>query len=283
MAGGKGSRLFPLTLATNKHLLPVYDKPMIYYPLSTLMLAGIREILIITNPEHVNFFSKLFGDGTDYGLEIIYLAQQNPGGIPQGITIAKKFIGDEDFALILGDNVFYGVGLGTSLQNNEKVQGAKIYCYHVAQPEKFGIAEVIQNKIISMIEKPNNPKSNLAITGLYFFNNIAKTLVQDLTPSDRGELEIVDLLNIFLEKKQLEFEILPRGTAWLDTGSPEGLLEASEFVSIIEKRQGTKVASIEEIAWRNGWINDKALIKIASFYPSNSQKSYLLNMIKTHN
>ena len=280
LAGGMGSRLWPLTKSLNKHLLPVFDKPMIYYPLATQMLMGIRELTIISNPNHINLFNDLFGNGSNYGLEINYVIQDNPGGLPEGISLASKFIGKENFSLILGDNIFYGVGLGQSLHAQQDFNGARIFCYQVANPQNFGVAEIKDNKILSIEEKPASPKSNFAVTGLYFFENEAKHLVANLKPSSRGELEIVDLLNFYLRDKKLSYEILPRGTAWLDTGTPESLLEASEFVHIIEKRQGTKVACIEEVSWRNGWINDKQLASLAKVSFNPEYKKYLLNLVE---
>jgi glucose-1-phosphate thymidylyltransferase len=279
LAGGTGTRLWPLTKTINKHLLPIFDKPMIYYPLSTLMLAGIREIVIISNPQHIELFRTLLGDGSDYGLEITYLVQNKPGGLPQGILIASDFIGNENFALILGDNVFYGVGLGSALNLRKEFSGAKIFCYQVSNPNNFGVLEVEGKKVLSIEEKPDKPKSNLAITGLYFFDNKARFLAKEIKPSLRGELEIVDLLKIYALEAQLDFEIFPRGTAWLDTGSPESLLEASEFIQIVEKRQGNKVACLEEIAWRNGWISEQQLIKLSKSIFSQDYKKYLLNLL----
>jgi len=279
LAGGNGTRLWPLTKTINKHLLPIFDKPMIYYPLSTLMLAGIREIVIISNPQHIDSFRTLLGDGSNYGLEISYLVQNKPGGLPQGILIASDFIGSENFALILGDNVFYGVGLGSALNLRKEFSGAKIFCYQISNPKNFGVLEVEGKKILSIEEKPNKPKSNLAITGLYFFDYKAKFLAEEIKPSLRGELEIVDLLKIYSLEDQLDFEIFPRGTAWLDTGSPESLLEASEFIQIVEKRQGNKVACLEEIAWRNGWISEHQLIKLTKLIFSQDYKTYLLNLL----
>jgi glucose-1-phosphate thymidylyltransferase len=279
LAGGMGSRLWPLTKSINKHFLPVFDKPMIYYPLSTQMLMGIRELTIVSNPIHIDLFKDLFGNGSNYGLDINYVTQNNPGGLPEGISLASKFIGEENFSLILGDNIFYGVGLGQSLNVQQDFIGARIFCYQVANPQAFGVAEIEENEILSIEEKPAFPKSNLAITGLYFFENEAKHLVSSLKPSSRGELEIVDLLNIYLRDKKLSYEIFPRGTAWLDTGTPESLLEASEFVHVIEKRQGAKVACIEEISWRNGWISDKELANLANSSFNPEYKKYLLNLI----
>ena len=279
LAGGTGSRLWPLTKSVNKHFLPIFDKPMIYYPLSTLMLAGIKEILIISSAEHIDTFKNHFLDGSSLGIELSYKIQEKPGGLPQGISVGKEFIGEENFALILGDNVFHGVGLGKSLQMEEHFEGSKIFCYQVSNPSQFGVAEIINNHIISIEEKPDNPKTNLAITGLYFFDNNAKNFVEDLKPSARGELEIVDLLRKYLHINKLDFEILPRGTAWLDTGSPSSLLEASEYIQIVEKRQGMKISSIEEISWRNGWISNSELILLAEKTVNSEYRDYLLKLI----
>ena len=279
LAGGTGSRLWPLTKSVNKHFLPIFDKPMIHYPLSTLMLAGIREILLISSPLHIDMFRNHFGDGSQYGLSLEYAIQEKPSGLPQGITIAKDFLRNGSFALILGDNVFHGVGLGQSLNARQNFEGSRIFCYQVSNPEQFGVAEISSNRIISLEEKPRDPKSNLAITGLYFFDNQAIQFARELTASLRGELEIVDLLMKYMQIEKLDFEILPRGTAWLDTGSPSSLLEASEYIQIVEKRQGMKIASIEEISWRNGWINSLQLEILARDNVNPEYAKYLLNLI----
>jgi len=279
LAGGTGSRLWPLTKSINKHFLPIFDKPMIYYPLSTLMLAGIREILIISSPEHIETFRSHFSSGSNLGIKLSYKIQDKPGGLPQGISIGKGFIGDENFALILGDNIFHGVGLGQSLRLDENFVGSKIFCYQVSNPKQFGVIEIVDGTIKSIEEKPKFPKSNLAITGLYFFDNHAKEYVEDLTPSSRKELEIIDLLKKYLRFNKLDYEILPRGTAWLDTGSPSSLLEASEYIQIVEKRQGTKIASIEEISWRNGWISDRELVQLANSGVNPEYRDYLLGLV----
>ena len=256
---------------------------MIYYPLSTLMLAGIKQILIISSPEHIEMFRSHFSDGSNLGIQLSYEVQDKPGGLPQGISIGKEFIGEEDFALILGDNVFHGVGLGQSLRLGEKFVGAKIFCYQVSNAKQFGVLEIVDGKIISIEEKPEFPKSNLAITGLYFFDNKVKDYVEELKPSARGELEIVDLLRKYLDFSALDYEILPRGTAWLDTGSPSSLLEASEYIQIVEKRQGMKIASIEEISWRNGWISDSVLIELAKSTVNPEYRDYLINLASSLN
>ena len=280
LAGGNGSRLWPITKSVNKHLLPIFDKPLIHYPMATLMLAGIRKILIVSGPGHIEMFKSHFGSGIQLGLEIEYQLQPIPGGLPQGIILAENFISDESFALILGDNIFHGVGLGQSLQLKADFTGAKMNCYQVSDPERFGIAEIQNGQVLSLVEKPKLPKSNLAITGLYFFDAKAIDYAKKLNPSARGELEIVDLLRNYLESGTLNYEILPRGTAWLDTGTPEALLEAANYIHVLEKRQGLKVSCIEEIAWRNGWISDAELIKLAHDTNNPDYASYLQNLLK---
>lgn len=279
LAGGTGSRLWPNTKAVNKHLLPVYDKPLIYYPLATLMLAGIKEIAIITSPDHIESFTKLFSESAEIGLKIVFIEQLSPAGLPQGISLAKEFLGEDSFAMILGDNIFHGVGLGSSLINLQHESGAKIFCYSVANPKDFGVAHVVNGEIVNLVEKPENPLSNLAITGLYVFDKKAAHLSNSLVPSKRGELEITDLLRKYLHQKALDFEILPRGTAWLDTGTSKSLLDAGNYVRIIEDRQGNKIACLEEIAWRNSWISDSQLKNIASRSVSEDYKSYLMKLI----
>ena len=280
LAGGTGSRLWPNTKATNKHLLPVYDKPLIYYPLATLMLAGIRDIAIISSPSHMPGFKSLFTESQKLGLNLVFIEQKTPAGLPQGISLAQKFLGEDSFAMILGDNIFHGVGMGKSLINLEHSSGAKIFCYNVANPENFGVAQISENKIIRLDEKPKNPITNLAITGLYVFDNDAASLAAPLKPSARGELEITDLLRCYLEKDSLEFEILPRGTAWLDTGTSKSLLDAGNYVRIIEERQGSKVACLEEISWRNSWISNAELESIASECISPDYSDYLVALLR---
>jgi glucose-1-phosphate thymidylyltransferase len=279
LAGGTGSRLWPNTKATNKHLLPVYDKPLIYYPLATLMLAGIRDIAIISSPSHMPGFKSLFTESQMLGLNLVFIEQKTPAGLPQGISLAQKFLGEDSFAMILGDNIFHGVGMGKSLINLEHSSGAKIFCYNVANPENFGVAQISENRIIRLDEKPKNPITNLAITGLYVFDNDAVSLAAPLKPSSRGELEITDLLRCYLEKDSLEFEILPRGTAWLDTGTSKSLLDAGNYVRIIEERQGSKVACLEEISWRNSWISNAELESIASECISPDYSDYLVALL----
>lgn len=242
LAGGNGSRLSPLTKVVNKHLLPVFNKPMIYYSLSTLMLAGVDSILIVTNPADLEIYKKLFGSGSDLGVKIDYQSQSRPGGLPEGLSIATEFFGNHNIVMILGDNIFHGVGLGQHLNRFANLPGATAFGFHVSDPENYGVAEIdAASKIISMAEKPTNPKSNIAITGLYFFDKEAGQLASTLSPSQRGELEIIDLLNLYLKRDSLNLEMLPRGTAWFDTGSADGLYEASTYVKVVEKRTGLSI------------------------------------------
>jgi glucose-1-phosphate thymidylyltransferase len=278
LAGGSGSRLWPLTKSINKHFLPIYDKPMIHYPLATLMLAGINEVMIISTIQTIQLFKTHFGDGRNFGISLQYEIQEKPEGIPQGISIASKFIGEEKFCLILGDNIFHGSGLGKALVSDQYQSGAKIFCYPVSNPSQFGVAYISKGKIEALVEKPMDPRSKLAITGMYFFDTEALNYVNELIPSQRGELEIVDLLNIYRNKNKLSYKILPRGTAWLDTGTPDSLLEASKYIEIIEKRQGLRIASLEEIAWRNNWISHSKLQKIAKEIPNPMYRKYLLEL-----
>ncbi|MEH6404349.1 MAG: glucose-1-phosphate thymidylyltransferase RfbA, partial [Sneathiella sp.] len=266
LAGGAGSRLHPLTLGVSKQLMPVYDKPMIYYPLTTLMLAGIREILIITTPEEQSLFQRLLGDGRKWGIEISYAKQPSPDGLAQAFHIGKDHIGDDPSALILGDNIFYATQFSTQLKNaSEREQGATIFGYHVSNPTAYGVAEFDDTgKVIGVEEKPEIPKSNFAITGLYFYDNQVVSLAKDLKPSARGELEITDLNRLYLDQEQLHMEFLGRGSAWLDTGTHDHLLEASSFVQTIEKRQGLKIACPEEIAYQRGYITDADVEALAS-------------------
>lgn len=280
LAGGTGSRLWPNTKAVNKHLLPVYDKPLIYYPLATLMLAGINEIAIVSSPDHIESFKKLFSGSADLGLNLTFIEQLAPAGLPQGISLAKDFLGEDAFAMILGDNIFHGVGMGGSLINLQHDSGAKIFCYDVANPEDFGIAHMVEDRIVKLEEKPKNPSSSLAITGLYVFDKNAADLALSLEPSARGELEITDLLRIYLQKSSLDYEILPRGTAWLDTGTSKSLQDAGNYVRIIEERQGNKIACLEEIAWRNMWISAHQLKVVATKCISEEYKNYLMNLLR---
>lgn len=270
LAGGSGTRLYPLTMVTSKQLLPIYDKPMIYYPLSTLMLAGIREILIISTPQDLPNFERLLGDGSEYGLKLSYKVQPSPDGLAQAFTLGEEFIGDDACAMILGDNIFYGSGLGKFLQEavaNVEKGIASIFGYYVNDPERFGIVEFDETgKVISVEEKPKQPKSNYCITGLYFYDNSVVKKAKALKPSARGELEITDLNRVFLEEGKLNVQLLGRGFAWLDTGTMDSLLEAAEFVRTLEKRQGLKISAIEEIAYLKKWITKEELLKAADRY-----------------
>jgi glucose-1-phosphate thymidylyltransferase len=268
LAGGSGTRLYPLTLVTSKQLLPIYDKPMIYYPMSTLMLAGIKDILIISTPEDLPNFKKLLGDGNQFGISLSYAEQPSPDGLAQAFIIGKEFIGKDDCTLILGDNIFYGNNFSSILKeavnNKEK---ATVFGYHVEDPERFGVVEFDEHgKVLSVEEKPENPKSNYAITGLYVYDNRVIEYAESLKPSKRGELEITDLNRIYLEKGDLDVKLLGRGFAWLDTGTMDSLVEAAEFVKMVEKRQGIKISALEEIAYRYGWIDREKLLYAAEKY-----------------
>ena len=277
LAGGYGTRLGPLTKAVNKQLLPLYDKPLIYYPLSVLMLAGISNILIITNKDEKSNFIKLLGDGSQLGIKITFLEQSRPKGLPDAFIIGKNFIGKDDVVLILGDNFFYGQGFTNRLKDAlKKNNGATIFTYIVNNPSDYGILETDKrNKIRKIIEKPSRPKSNLAITGLYFFNHKVINFAKSLKPSKRNELEIVDLLNIYLKKKLLRAEFMGRGSAWLDTGNATNLFNASQYIAAIEERQGLKIACIEEIAYQNKWISKKQILKRINFYGKCDYSDYL--------
>ena len=277
LAGGHGTRLGPLTKGVNKQLLPLYDKPLIYYPLSVLMLAGISNILIITNKDEKSNFIKLLGDGSQLGIKITFLEQSRPKGLPDAFIIGKNFIGKDDVVLILGDNFFYGQGFTNRLKNAlKKNNGATIFTYIVNNPSDYGILETSKrNKIKKIIEKPFRPKSNLAITGLYFFNHKVINFAKSLKPSKRNELEIVDLLNIYLKKKLLRAEFMGRGSAWLDTGNATNLFNASQYIAAIEERQGLKIACIEEIAYQNKWISKKQILKRINFYGKCDYSDYL--------
>ena len=277
LAGGSGTRLYPLTMVTSKQLLPVYDKPMIYYPLSTLMLAGIKDILIISTPQDLPNFRKLLGDGSSFGISLSYEEQPSPDGLAQAFIIGEKFINGDSCAMILGDNIFYGNGLTKHLRNAaERPDGATIFGYYVDDPERFGIVEFDKNgKAVSIEEKPENPKSNYCVTGLYFYDNNVCRYAKSLKPSKRGELEITDLNRIYLEQGNINVITLGRGFAWLDTGTIDSLSDASEFVKVIETRQGIKISAIEEIAYINGWIGKEKLLESAKLYGKSSYGEHL--------
>jgi glucose-1-phosphate thymidylyltransferase len=265
LAGGSGTRLHPLTLAVSKQLMPVYDKPMIYYPISTLISAGIREILIISTPQDLPLFQKLLGNGNQIGCSFEYEVQENPNGLAEAFVIGEKFIGLDKVALILGDNIFYGSGLSSLLKANNNLDGGIVYAYHVNDPERYGVVEFDdKNNVLSIEEKPMKPKSNYAVPGIYFYDNDVIEIAKNIKPSKRGELEITEINNVYLKRKKLSVEILDRGTAWLDTGTFDSLMQAGQFVQVIEERQGLKVGSIEETAFRAGFITKKQLIKLAT-------------------
>jgi glucose-1-phosphate thymidylyltransferase len=282
LAGGSGTRLHPATLAISKQMLPVYDKPMVYYPLSTLMLAGIRSILLISTPQDTPRFAQLLGDGSQWGINIQYAVQPSPDGLAQAFTIGADFIGNHPSALVLGDNIFYGHDFQRLLSNaDSRPTGATVFAYHVHDPERYGVAEFdAAGRVISLQEKPQNPLSNYAVTGLYFYDNQVVDLARNLKPSARGELEITDLNRRYLEREQLGVQIMGRGFAWLDTGTHDSLLEASHYIATLEKRQGLKVACPEEIAYRNGWIDAGALEKLAAPLAKNGYGQYLLGLLR---
>jgi glucose-1-phosphate thymidylyltransferase len=280
LAGGSGTRLHPITFAISKQIMPVYDKPMIYYPLSTLMMAGIRDILIISTPHDLPLFIKLFGDGTQYGLNIHYAEQAVPNGLAQAFVIGEEFIGKDSVALVLGDNIFYGSGLGDQLAANRNPDGGIIYAYHVSDPERYGVVEFdANNKVVSIEEKPSKPKSNYAIPGLYFYDNDVVSIAKNLKPSARGEYEITDINKEYLKRGKLKVSIMDRGTAWLDTGTFDSLMQATQFVQVIEQRQGIKIACIEEIAYRKKFITKEQVRAIAQTLLKSGYGQYLLDLI----
>lgn len=281
LAGGSGTRLYPLTQVVSKQLMPVYDKPMIYYPLSTLMLAGIREVLIISTPDHSPLFKDLLGDGFQWGMEFSYIEQPTPDGLAQAFILGKEFIGDDSVCLILGDNLFYGHGLVEILRRSAKLKdGAVVFGYRVSDPRAYGVVEFDQSgKVLSLEEKPAEPKSNYAVPGIYFYDSQAAAIASTLKPSSRGELEVTDLSKVYLEQGKLHVELLGRGYAWLDTGTHESLHQAASFIQILEERQGFKVACVEEIAYRNGYIDAEQLSKLARPLAKSTYGKYLLNLL----
>ncbi len=283
LAGGSGTRLHPLTLSVSKQLMPVYDKPMIYYPLSVLMLAGIQEILIITTPHDQQSFQSLLGDGKKWGLDITYAVQPNPDGLAQAFIIAEDFIGDSPVSLVLGDNIFFGHGMDELLENaTSKESGATVFGYYVKDPERYGVVSFDDNgKAIDLEEKPENPKSNYAVTGLYFYDNSVVEIAKQIKPSERGELEITDLNTVYLEKNELTVEVMGRGYAWLDTGTHNSLIAAGNFIQTVEERQGLKIACPEEIAYRQGFISSEQLTELATPLEKSGYGQYLLELLKS--
>lgn len=281
LAGGSGTRLHPLTLSVSKQLMPVYDKPMIYYPLSTLFLAGIRDILIITTPEDMLLFQRLLGDGKQWGCSFSYATQPSPRGLAEAFMIGRDFIGNDAVALILGDNIFYAQGLAKKLQSAvDHVDGATLFCYQVSDPERYGVAEIdSDNNIISITEKPEQPKSRWAVTGLYFYDNQVVDIAASISPSERGELEITSVNQVYLEQKRLKTELLGRGAAWLDTGTHESLMDAARYVEVIERRQGMRIGCPEEVAWRMGYISDAQLEGLAARLSKSGYGDYLASLI----
>ncbi len=281
LAGGSGTRLWPITRGISKQLMPIYDKPMIYYPLSTLLMAGINEILIITTPEYNEQFRALLGDGSQMGIRLEYAVQPSPDGLAQAFIIGEEFIGDESVALVLGDNIFHGAGLGSSLRQNSEIDGALIFAYHVSNPRSYGVVEFDDEfRALSIEEKPVEPKSNYAVPGLYFYDNRVIEIAKSIAPSARGELEISTVNEEYLKLGALSVQVLDRGTAWLDTGTFESMMQASEYVRVIEDRQGFKIGCIEEVVWRAGWIDDEQLVELARPLAKSGYGSYLQNLVR---
>ncbi|YAL84088.1 glucose-1-phosphate thymidylyltransferase RfbA [Dermacoccaceae bacterium W4C1] len=284
LAGGSGTRLHPITRGISKQLMPIYDKPMIYYPLSTLLMAGVREVLIITTPQDADQFRRLLGDGSQWGIELTYAVQPSPDGLAQAFIIGEEFIADEDVALVLGDNIFHGPGLGTHLRRDTRLQGGQIFAYRVSDPAAYGVVEfAADGTVLSIEEKPEHPKSRYAVPGLYFYDNDVVQIAKSLKPSARGELEITGINDAYLRRGDLQVVPLPRSTAWFDTGTFEGLMNAAQFVQVVEDRQGDKIGCVEEVAWRNGWLDDQSLEELAQPLVKSGYGTYLLGLLSEKN
>ncbi len=280
LAGGSGTRLHPITRGISKQLMPVYDKPMVYYPLSTLLMAGIREVMVITTPQDLSQFERLLGDGSAWGIEISYATQASPDGLAQAFIIGADFIAQDTVALVLGDNIFYGTGLGTSLRENSELSGGHVFAHHVSEPSAYGVVEFDdQGRVLSIEEKPSQPKSSYAVPGLYFYDNDVIEIARNLRPSSRGELEITGVNEAYLRRGDLTVTVMPRGTAWFDTGTFKGLLEASQFVYVVEARQGRKIGCVEEIAWRNGWLSDADFSDLADKLVKSGYGTYMHSVL----